>query len=321
MNIESGIFNPRSIRALFQHKRFRKGVRIYMFHGLSKNKKKSRLERNFHTVDSFLEIIKFLATKNVLGIEDLKDIQHLKSGTILTFDDGFANNLIAAEILSKFHIPWTIFITTGCLGDFKPIWTVELSLLLLYGNALHVEALDRKWPLQTTEQREYTFQSIRLLMKQMPMNQCMQTLEQIRKFFPAEETNRLLHEFPEFRMMTWVDVQQLASFGVEIGSHGVFHAIHHASQPQAVRLEEMQRSKQEIELEIGKTCRFFAFPNGDYVPESYAEAKQSGFRLSFSIEASTVTEKNIEGILPRLSASGSLSSFIEEYYWQNDQPN
>lgn len=55
-------------------------------------------------------------------------------------------------------------------------------------------------------------------------------MDQIRQQFPPEETRRLLGAFPSFQMMTWDEVSQIATAGVDIGSHGVHHEIHHASQ-------------------------------------------------------------------------------------------
>jgi peptidoglycan/xylan/chitin deacetylase (PgdA/CDA1 family) len=47
-----------------------------------------------------------------------------KPAAVITFDDGFVNNLLAAEILATYHLPCTIFITTVAIGREKSLWTL-----------------------------------------------------------------------------------------------------------------------------------------------------------------------------------------------------
>lgn len=311
----NGVFLKGLSKAICSNSQWQKGVKIFCFHGLIQDINKSRINRNFHYLTDFQKIVDFLTNKSNLKLSDLGSINSLGSGNIITFDDGYANNLIAAEILSKYKIPWTLFITTGCIGKKSIIWTVELSLLILYGNANLIELMGNKWNLHTTEQREQAFQAIRFPLKQLQMDQVNLIMSDLRQQFPSEESARLLHEFPEFQMLSWEEVRQLSNASVEIGSHGVEHAIHHLQQPLGTRIMELVDSKNQIEQVTKKICNNFAFPNGNFIQSSEDGVIKAGYKHAFSLEHDTVKKGHTSLIFPRITAPGNLSSFVENYYW------
>jgi len=311
----SRFFTKGLTKAFLSNSQWQKGVKIFCFHGLVQSINKSKLSRNFHNINDFTSIIEFLNNKRSLKISDINSKNGVSLGNVITFDDGYANNLIAAEILSKNKIPWTLFITTGCIGNTRIIWTIELSLLILHGNANHLDLMGNKWNLHTTEQRDQAFQAIRYPMKELPMDQVLKTMDELRSQFPKEETIRLLEEFPEFQMLTWDEVRQLSNAGVAIGSHGVVHAIHHNQQPSELRINELEESKSIIEKIIQKPCTDFTFPNGNYVQSSTDEVTQAGYTHAFSLDQKTVKKDHNSIIYPRITAPGTLASFVENYYW------
>ncbi|MEI8039967.1 MAG: polysaccharide deacetylase family protein [Verrucomicrobiota bacterium] len=224
---------------------------------------------------------------------------------MITFDDGYANNLVAAELLGKAGLPWAIFVSTGAVGRNKAIWTVELSLLLLHGHAAQFDALGQAWKLASREQREAAFQAVRCPLKSMPALPRRAVMDAIRMQFPRDETERLLEQFPSFQMLTWAELRQLVGAGVEIGSHGIDHEIHHAAQNPEVRRRELVESKKEIERQIGRPCRFFAFPNGDYCEHSAPEVEEAGYELAFSTRPGLIQPGSNRFLLPRVSPGGS----------------
>jgi len=309
------------LSGLKHHLQPRSGIRIFCYHGVTEYKKDIRLERNLHLLSDFQSHLHFLRFFRVLSMSDLlneiTNKNYQKSDVVITFDDGYANNLIAAEILDKYRIPWTLFISTGAIGRDKVIWTVELSLLLLHGNAQRLEAMGKVWSLKTREERELAFQEIRYQMKKLPAPQRREVMEEIRQQFPEGETQGLLEQFPSLRMLTWEEVQQLASAGVEIGSHGVEHEIHHPNQPEFIRKDELIRSKEEIEKRLNRPCHYFAYPNGDFVESSPREAQNAGYLMAFTTQQRTISLNENPYLLPRLTARGSLSNFVREFFWES----
>ncbi len=298
------------------------GTRVLCYHGLVEARSDVRLERNLHSVDAFRQHIRLLRRLRVVALpEVLQELTGAKCARrpaiAVTFDDGYANNLMAAEILSEHHIPWTLFVSTGAVGSRGAIWTVELSLLLLHGRADHVELWDQAYKLGSREDREATFQAIRYPLKRLPAPDRHAALDCIREQFPEGETERLLQQFPSLQMLGWDGVRQLAAAGVEVGSHGVDHEIHHASQPEPVRWRELTQSKADLEAKLGVSARFFAFPNGDSTGASAEEVRAAGYELGFTLQPSAVTPGSNACLLPRLTPPASLRR-LAQLIWSAD---
>ena len=260
-------------------------IRVLTYHGVVARKTDERLERNLHLVDEFRSQINFLRRFPILGLDELIEICakgrcRRKCAAAITFDDGYVNNLMAAEILEKHRLPWTLFVSTGVIGSGGTIWTVELSLLMLHGEANCIELYGQSWALRTRDEREHSFQAIRSLLKHEPALERRNLMDAIRSQFPSGEPVRLLDRFPGLRILSWDQLSQLAGSGVAIGSHGVDHELHHERQPDLVRLCELVESKATLEKRLGRPCRAFAFPNGDHgarlpLPDSRGRLRSS----------------------------------------------
>jgi peptidoglycan/xylan/chitin deacetylase (PgdA/CDA1 family) len=292
------------------------GIGLMVYHGVVHRKGDLRLERNFHSLSEFRLHMQFLRRHSIVPLSEVMAKVARGRGfprwaTVITFDDGYANNVLAADILAEARLPWTVFVSTGAIGLKGIIWTVELSLLLLHGRANKLDSLGQTWPLATREERESAFQAIRFPMKVMPTKLRQETMNEIRGQFPVSETQRLLEQFPAFRMLTWKEIRQLSETGVEIGSHGVDHEIHHQAQTPELRRRELVESKKEIERQIGKPCRFFAFPNGDSCELSAREVEEAGYEMAFTTKQEFVHVDSNRFLLPRISPGGSVANLSQ----------
>jgi peptidoglycan/xylan/chitin deacetylase (PgdA/CDA1 family) len=85
----------------------------------------------------------------------------------------------------------------------------------------------------------------------------------------------------ELETMTWDELRGLVDRGVEIGSHSLKHR-------RLTQLEddELQRdlrdSKDWLESELGRPCRFLAYPYGDDDPRVHAAAEAAGYEAAFA---------------------------------------
>jgi peptidoglycan/xylan/chitin deacetylase (PgdA/CDA1 family) len=306
-----------SLRSNFKRRR---GIRIFTYHGVVEKKKDLKLERNFHLLSSFREQTKFLSKLDVIRLDQVHEFLNSshssnRNACVITFDDGYANTVIAAEVLKQAHLPFSAFISTGTTGRGKTIWTVELSLLILAGSRIEIDLLQKKWPLTNREEREKSFEKIRTLMKAMPARERRQTMDVLRSQFPDGELQNLLADFPSFQMLNWDEIRQLTGDEVEIGSHGVFHEIHHYQQDVNTRLEELIQSKVELERQLNRSCRFFAFPNGNWTTGSADEVKKAGYELALTSERKTVRKDSNPYLLPRLESPGTLRGIVSEVFW------
>ena len=105
---------------------------------------------------------------------------------MITFDDGYANNILVAEILSSARLPWSVYISSGAVGREKIIYTIELSLLVLQGRARKIEAFNKEWPLTNSREREIAFRAIRQLLKDLPAIDRQKEMQNIRDLFPEK---------------------------------------------------------------------------------------------------------------------------------------
>jgi peptidoglycan/xylan/chitin deacetylase (PgdA/CDA1 family) len=284
------------------------GVRIYTYHGVAERLKDPLLERNVVPLPLFRAQIRFLSRFGFMSLGELAEqgisgLGARRPVSVITFDDGYVNNLQAAEILDHYRAPWTVFIPTGSVGRRRTIWPVELSLLLLHGHAREIELFDRSWPLTTREERVKARRIIRLEMKATPADVRRAKMHWLRQQFPAGETERLLEEFPSLELMSWEQIEQLDRAKVEIGSHGVDHEIHHENQGPEVLRHELVDSKATLEARLKRPCRTFAFPNGNTNSTSAEEVQRAGYRLGVTTDPGVVVNGVNPFLLPRLIAS------------------
>lgn len=303
----------------------RRGVRVFRYHGVVERKLDSVLDRNQHVLSVFRAQMDYLKRFRVLTMGELIAEADSNGGfgsrpaAMVTFDDGFFNNTLVAEVMAERRLPWCIFVPSGEVGAGRSMWSVETSLLLLRGQAEGVTAFDRVWPLGTRAEREESFRVLRARLKAVPAAQRLETVDALRAQFPAGESDRLLAEFPQLRMLTWDELRALANAGVEIGSHGLHHEIHHADQTPALRAREFTRSRAEIEEQLGRPCRAFAYPNGNFVAASPGEAEAAGYELAFTTETGTLEGRTRAQrfVLPRLCAPSSLQGFVRSFWWED----
>jgi peptidoglycan/xylan/chitin deacetylase (PgdA/CDA1 family) len=102
---------------------------IFYFHGIYRNEAEKNLNhvdpQNNLTVRQFTDFIEYFLRNNYHFIkpEDLSTgLPDNKPCIMLTFDDGYFNNTLAIEILNKYKIPATFFITTKYILENKSYW-------------------------------------------------------------------------------------------------------------------------------------------------------------------------------------------------------
>lgn len=292
--------------------RMRGGLAL-CYHGVVSRYQDLRLERNFTLESAFIEQLRFLrhlATRGLTRSHDRDGVTSMgrEGSVIVTFDDGFKNNLRAAELVRDHDLPAIVFITTGHIDQVSPIWTVQLGILVLHGGCQVITWQGRSYSLRSRSDRETAFQEIRMRLKTSDAIARRAALNAILAQFQKGDIERLMERFPSLQMLSWKDVRKLNSMGVEIGSHGVWHELHHAKQAISVRTTELADSKVEIEARLGRGCKAFAYPNGDYCEDSEKEVREAGYESAFTIRSGWIRSMANPMLLPRICPGNSLSS-------------
>jgi peptidoglycan/xylan/chitin deacetylase (PgdA/CDA1 family) len=245
---------------------------------------------------------------------------------VLTFDDGYADNLLAAKpLLEKYDVPATVFIATGYVGGPSEFWWDELERVFLQPGKLpdvlrlNVNGKAFEWNLQeATDYSERAYQDNRrwkaweageagsrqLLFRSLwewmhPLTES--DRQQVRDDLlswagnssPARSTHRTL--FSD-------EVLKLAEGGlVEVGCHTVTHP-KLAALPSAMQREEIHQSKARLEEILGSAVITFAYPYGlrsDYTDETVAMIRGAGFKSAYSTSRGMVDRRVNRFELPR----------------------
>lgn len=227
-----------------------------------------------------------------------------KNPVLVTFDDGYRNNVtIAAPILLRMGIPAVFHLTTGYLGSNAILWTTEVRL----------RVMDWPEPQIVCELGRYELgpqgndRERRLRVANELAERCKraspETREEVLALLRSKtEAVPSLYDPEAHAFMDWAEARWLAAQGFELGSHTVSHPILTSLKSESVEAE-LRASRQAIESETGTSCRFLAYPNGgraDYSAEIMRQAEQAGYQLAFSVEDRHAGPSPVRWAVPRL---------------------
>lgn len=202
---------------------------------------------------------------------------------ILTFDDGYADNLeYAFPVLRKHGISALIFLTTDFINAIKPAYWDVVAYCFQHTklNTVELPMLVRQ---QWTTDRE----------KEQVMLTWIETIKRL----PEPEKEDYARALPEIldvpildsscssQFLTWEQIREMADSGIEFGSHTVSHPILTRVPLEQAALE-ITESKRIIEKEIGRSIDCFAYPNGgaDDINDGVIRlVQEAGYTLAFSL--------------------------------------
>jgi peptidoglycan/xylan/chitin deacetylase (PgdA/CDA1 family) len=245
---------------------------------------------------------------------------------VVTFDDGYLDNLLNAKpLLERHEVPATVFVATGFIGQEREFWWDELDRLLLQPGTLpervrlRVDGETYEWELG--EAAEYTredFQGHRgwkaWTGSQTPRQQLYTALYDLLRPLGAAERRRKFAEVrawrvdgsgrrPRHRPLSVEEIGRLQEGGlVEVGAHTVNHPLLSEVTP-AVQRREIRQSKARLEEILGHGVNSFAYPYGksaDYGPETVELVRRAGFACACSTVVDVVRRSSDPFQLPRI---------------------
>jgi peptidoglycan/xylan/chitin deacetylase (PgdA/CDA1 family) len=305
------------LRGVRDRRRVDSGVRILTYHGLVEQRRDPRVEASFHLIEDFRSHVRFLRRCHVIGLDELPSElarRHVRPCVTVTFDDGFRNNLIAAELLAAARLPATVFVAAENVSRGEPIWPTLLRLVLACGSARVVELGGAKYDLDRDTR---AFTDVRTAIKIAPTSKRLELWAELVSQLRSGELDELIARFPSIAMMSWSDASSLVGGGFAIGSHGLFHELQHENQPRELRMRELGGSKQLIEASLGRPCTAFAFPNGTTSPEAADELQASGYELGFTMVSRAASGDADLRLLPRIVPGAGAEKLISALVFGN----
>jgi peptidoglycan/xylan/chitin deacetylase (PgdA/CDA1 family) len=226
-----------------------------------------------------------------------------RPAAVVTFDDGYADNLLEAlPILESEEVPATFFITTGNVASGEEFWWDQLERLIVEAGAEPPRELRRpagpaRPSDRSAEARFRLYQEVHPRMKRMDSDQRERVLAALRAASQVPAGARASH-----RPLTVDELRRLAaSPWVTIGAHGVSHTALSALPPARQRSEILD-SRHRLETWIGRDVRVFSFPFGgreDITPHGLEACREAGFAKTVLNLPGTVRRWSDPHRLPR----------------------
>lgn len=241
-------------------------VIILMYHRFSDKPESFKIQQKV-----FENQIKFLISKkyNFISLEQFSDVlngihEYLPDNAIIiTIDDGYWDNYIFAyPVLKKYAIPATIFVVTDFITQKTWLWSNKLEYILK-----KTQEKKFKFPLGNTTEEFLVDTFPNWHKSQLKIfNYCSRISD--------EQKNDLLNELAlylkvnvpdqtagDFQPLTWEQIKEMNSNGIDFGSHTCSHPILSRLSTEKMKHEIVQ-SKREIEKRLDTAVDLFCYPNG-----------------------------------------------------------
>ena len=229
----------------------------------------------------FGKIINYLIVNKykIISLKQFNDIidknQKNEKIAVITIDDGWQNNINLLDIVRKYKVHITIFITTSAVeqGNFWFEYVTNKGGKSIKKEKIRIKKLD-----------ENSFNAELMALKS--------GVSLDKSAITKDELIRISKE-PL----------------VTIGSHSVsHHSLPYSSN--YVQKVELLNSKKILEDWIGKTINYFSYPNGDYSDQLKTLAKECGYELCFSTETYHIELNEIDRFsIPRRCVNDNAGYF------------
>ena len=253
--------------------------------------------------------------------------QPIQRQIVITFDDGYADNLYNAKpLLEKFDIPATVFVTSSVMEQETELWWDDLEKILLLPVTLpnflqlEVQGKNYQWELgesanyNTNNQMQYNrwrflkepeenptrrhklYRAIYWLLRNLSANERNQIINDLHIWAGSDPVQRKTHH-----TLTKEELIMLVEGGlIEIGAHTVTHPFL-SEYPLGFQRDEIIHSKVYLEGILNRDINSFAYPYGDYNAETVSLVKALGFNCACSCEFARVKSNSDLFLLPRIA--------------------
>lgn len=205
----------------------------------------------------------------------------------ITFDDGFRDGReLAAPVLARHDVPWTLFLATGLPDRTCCNWWGALARVVESNDTVDIDVPSFRGQLATRT----LAQKRRALLK---LSWQLRAEGPLVASYLAHRYGMRGSDLVEAEGMTWDELKELHHrFGVEIGAHSISHSVL-SSLPEEQAWREIAGSGARIEQMLGFKPKHFAPPHGDAasIGPMHAEmARLAGYKTMSTTQQSSILE-------------------------------
>lgn len=209
-----------------------------------------------------------------------------KNAVIITVDDGYEDFFqYALPLFEAYRIPVTLFITSDFVDGTTWLWPDMIDYAVMNTScqkvSININNRSCQYDLSTPEQRHLAWSVLADYALSLTDTSCRAFIKTL-----AGELKVSLPGIPpeKYSAMNWEQVRIARRTGVEIGSHTCTH-------PRLTRVDnrqledELKRSKEKIEYELGESIPSFCYPFGrpsDIAPHIKRAVAVAGYRYATS---------------------------------------
>ncbi|MBI2104122.1 MAG: polysaccharide deacetylase family protein [Candidatus Omnitrophica bacterium] len=276
---------------ILARRRHGRRLRILMYHGVVPSVRgPAGYGDLFVSADDFDRQLRHLARAfTVISLEEA--IGHLvgrrpfpERAVAVTFDDGYRNVVTTAwPILKARRVPATVFVPAALAGQPSVFWFDALRILAARCAATRTAArlgggivVDGR-----AADMDRALRGVIGRIGRLPLPEAEGVAESLTAQAAADGWPE---RYPEFALASWEEWRHAAGNGLlAVGSHGLSHRSLAALPPEQ-RNDELRRSKQRIEEEIGRPCRAIAYPHGRWDAAVAQAAEAAGYACGLTTD-------------------------------------
>jgi len=227
----------------------------------------------------FEKHVRYFARRyRLLSLDEVVDTiragkQPPRNAVVFTFDDGYADNFTAAEILHRYNASGTFYLTVNCIDRAEPFWLFEANYLILKSRnsplRLQVNGRQIELSLADSTQRNLAIREVVKIIKS--NNRAVR--ETVRAQMRQQLANENYREAADRVMLTWEQVRQMLQNGMIIGGHTMTHLNLPNADPDDAR-DEIISCRAALEKKLGIPIRHFSVPNSGPYPYYNDNVKQ-----------------------------------------------
>lgn len=239
-------------------------VLILLFHGVVKKKYSNLWDpaSKHVTQKRFESIIRDLKSKGYgLSFKKFCKLKKLpKKSFIITFDDGFYNNFLAAKILKRYKVPATFYVTTNFIQKNLMSWTDMIDYAVNITNKSEINILGKKFNLSNKKSKHFFQKNIRKIIKN-DMN--IKEIEEAKKIQIkligkiVNSSNKELYKKLNWKNIIQLNKNELFDIGLHSHNHEILTKLNKKKLERTIVFSKrLLRKKTDIKTNL------FAYPDG-----------------------------------------------------------